>query len=411
MLNSVQPEAGTQHPLLRRNWSDTQVLPGQRPLAQLLHTRLYLNWLDAHVPLRPASGHFQGVSTFLFLSKPLQMCQHHQVYITMCMCVSIFTIILKELTTQFATPLDPSNDAKLDHSSGTRWPLCKQVCPLNGTVIYPKPGYQLLYTPMTGEMEMPWVIPLPYAFHSSISSNVDATHASTNHQMIWSTSYHHVIVLVHWSWPHSLFTVASIHRRQVLLKLHRHTRSLASKPLTCPSHLQLVRRAEPHLDLLHLGHMTLCHVSYAMSSSIIICVSLLPSSSHLHCHGICCSHTCICGLIICVSHINTINPPNFVTQLPKPNKDLSGPYQAPLWRGVSTTYEDWSPSCFQVSLNQGTRWCHDTDRWRGNCLPSSPSPLQKDPLTLSREASFHSFHSIQERNRSIKRREALGIRY
>jgi hypothetical protein len=52
---------------------------------------------------------------------PSQMCQHHQVYITMCMCVSIFTNIFpKDLATQLAMPLDPNNDAKLDHSSGTR---------------------------------------------------------------------------------------------------------------------------------------------------------------------------------------------------------------------------------------------------------------------------------------------------
>jgi hypothetical protein len=140
--------------------------------------------------------------------------------------------------------------------------------------------------------------------------------------MIWSTSYHHVTILVHRSWPHSLFTVASVHCRQVLLKLHRHTRSLTLKSPTCPSHLQPVHRAEPYLDLLHLNHMIPCHVSYAMSSSIIICVSLLPSLSHLHRHGICCSHTCICGLITCVSHINTISPPKVVTQLPKPNKNL-----------------------------------------------------------------------------------------
>ena len=42
-------------------------------------------------------------------------------------------------------PLDPSNDAKLDDSSGT----------LDSTTIYPKPGHQLLYTPMTSEMKYP----------------------------------------------------------------------------------------------------------------------------------------------------------------------------------------------------------------------------------------------------------------
>jgi hypothetical protein len=39
----------------------------------------------------------------------LQMCQHHQVYTTKCMCVSIFTIFFKELITQFTMPLDLSN--------------------------------------------------------------------------------------------------------------------------------------------------------------------------------------------------------------------------------------------------------------------------------------------------------------
>jgi hypothetical protein len=28
------------------------------------------------------------------------------------------------------------------------------IAPLDSTTIYPKPGHQLLYTPMTGEMEM-----------------------------------------------------------------------------------------------------------------------------------------------------------------------------------------------------------------------------------------------------------------
>jgi hypothetical protein len=44
--------------------------------------------------------------------------------------------------------------------------------------------------------------------------------------------------------------------------------SIAPKPPTCPSHLQPVRRAKSHLDLRHLSHMTPCHVSYAMSSSM-----------------------------------------------------------------------------------------------------------------------------------------------
>jgi hypothetical protein len=123
--------------------------------------------------------------------------------------------------------------------------------------------------------------------------------------MIWSTPYHHVTILVHRSWPHLLFTVASVHQRQVLLKLHRHMRSLASKPSTCPSQLQPVRRAKPHLDFLHLGHMTPYHVSYAISSFIITCASFLTSPSYFHLHDICCSHTCTCGLTTCVSSHKT----------------------------------------------------------------------------------------------------------
>ena len=140
--------------------------------------------------------------------------------------------------------------------------------------------------------------------------------------MIWSTSYHHVILLVHRSWLHLLVTVAFVHRRQVLLKLHRHV-VYRSKPPTCPSRLQPVHQAKSCLDLLHLNHMTQCHVSCAISSFIIICVCFATSPNHFHLHSICCSHTCTSGLLTCVSHINTISPPRVVTQLPKPHKDLS----------------------------------------------------------------------------------------
>ena len=98
--------------------------------------------------------------------------------------------------------------------------------------------------------------------------------------------------------------------------------SVPSHHSTCSSHLQLVHRAKSCLDLLHLDHMTQCHVSCAISS-IITCVSFATSLNHFHLHGICCSYICTCGLITCVSHINTISAPKVVTQLPKPIKDLS----------------------------------------------------------------------------------------
>ena len=86
-------------------------------------------------------------------------------------------------------------------------------------------------------------------------------------------------------------------------------RSIAPKPSTCRSRLQSVHQAKSCLDLFHLDHMTQCHVSCAISSFIIICVSFATSPNHFHLHGICCSHICTHGLITCVSHINTISPP------------------------------------------------------------------------------------------------------
>jgi hypothetical protein len=112
----------------------------------------------------------------------------------------------------------------------------------------------------------------------------------------------------------------------ISLALHRcFGPSTPSRHLTCPSHLQPVRPAKSCLDLLHLDHITQCHVSCAMSS-FITCVSFATSSSHLHRRGICCSDTCTYGLITCVSHINTISPLKVVTQLIKPNKDISISY-------------------------------------------------------------------------------------
>ena len=87
------------------------------------------------------------------------------------------------------------------------------------------------------------------------------------------------------------------------------TRSIAPEPPTCPSRLQPVHQAKSCLDFLHLDHMSQCHVSCAMSSFIITCVSYATSLSHFHLHGICYSHTCTCELITCVFHINTISPP------------------------------------------------------------------------------------------------------
>ena len=107
------------------------------------------------------------------------------------------------------------------------------------------------------------------SIHQLHPPSVDATNAPTPSWMIWSNTYHHMTSLVHRSWPCLLFTIVSVHRCQVLLKLHR----LAVprfKALTYPSPLQPVHQAKSCLDLLHFGHITSCHVSYAMSSLITL---------------------------------------------------------------------------------------------------------------------------------------------
>jgi len=122
---------------------------------------------------------------------------------------------------------------------------------------------------LIGEMKCPTNIPLPYAFHSN-SSIVDATHAPTNHQMKWSTSYHHVTVLVHRSWPHLLFTVAFVHRLQVLLKASLpHGPSLQSLQLALHA---CNRSIKPSLVLIFSTLVTwlnvMSHMQWAPSSHV-----------------------------------------------------------------------------------------------------------------------------------------------
>ena len=68
----------------------------------------------------------------------------------MYICVSIFTIIFKELATQLTTPLDSSDDAKLDTRVALDDRYANKFAPLDSTAIYPKQVDQFLYTPMTG---------------------------------------------------------------------------------------------------------------------------------------------------------------------------------------------------------------------------------------------------------------------
>src|SRR6185503_2894214 len=98
--------------------------------------------------------------------------------------------------------------------------------------------------------------------------------------------------LVHRSCPCSLFTVALVHRRQILPKLHRLAVS-RFKALRCPSPFQPVHQAKLCLDLLHFGPITPCHVSYAMSSSITLYEHSINLEPFLR-RRTRCSYECLC---------------------------------------------------------------------------------------------------------------------
>ena len=173
--------------------------------------------------------------------------------------------------------------------------------PLNSTTIYPKPGYQLLYTPMTGEMKCPR---LYLCLAHSIPSSMSMQHM---HQPI--TKWYDPLHIITWPYwfidlDHTCFSPLPSFISAKSCSSFTAKWSIAPKPPTCPSRLQPVHQAKSCLDLLHLSHMTPCHVSFAMSS-FITCVSLATYPSHFHFHGMCCSHKCSYGLITCVFHLNT----------------------------------------------------------------------------------------------------------
>jgi hypothetical protein len=177
-----------------------------------------------------------------------------------------------------------------------------KFAPLDSTTIYPKPSHKLLYTLMIDEMKCPTNIPLPCASIPSPPILMQHMHQPYHkwydplHMITW-TCWFIDLDLTCFSPLSSSIGVKSCSSFTA-------TRSIAPKPLTCPSRLQPIHQAKSCLDLLHLSHMTPCHVSYAISS-FITCVSLATNPSHLHRHGMSCSHKCTCGLITYVSHIET----------------------------------------------------------------------------------------------------------
>ena len=130
-----------------------------------------------------------------------------------------------------------------------------------------------------------------YLFHAhSIPSPPMSMQHMHQHdqQMMWSTSYHHVTLLVHRSWHHLLFTVAFVHRRQVLLKLHRHAVHHSKV-----SNLPFMLATDPSSQVLSW----FCPPYSHDSMSCLICNELLHHmcepcniSKPFHLHGIGYSH-------------------------------------------------------------------------------------------------------------------------
>ena len=122
--------------------------------------------------------------------------------------------------------------------------------PLDSTIIYPKPGHQLLYTPMTGEMKYPRLyLCLAYSIPSPLMS-MQHMH---QHDQQWYDPLH----IITWSyWFIDLdFTCFSPLLSSIGAKScasFTTTWSIAPKPPTCPSRLQPVHQAKSCLDLLHL---------------------------------------------------------------------------------------------------------------------------------------------------------------
>ena len=139
--------------------------------------------------------------------------------------------------------------------------------PLNSTVIYHKPGHKLLYTPMTGEMKCPRLyLCLAYSIPSP-SMLMQHMHQPYHK---WYDPLHII------TWPYWFIDLdltcfspfpSSIGAKSCSSFIT--TRSIVPKPPTCPPRLQPVHQAKSCLDLLHLSHMTQCHVSCVMSSFII----------------------------------------------------------------------------------------------------------------------------------------------
>jgi hypothetical protein len=140
--------------------------------------------------------------------------------------------------------------------------------------------------------------------------------------MICSTSCHHVIILVYRSWPHLLFTVDSVHRRQVHdlpFTLETGPSSQASSwssppwshdSMSCLIYNELLyhHMCEPCTKFKPSSpswHMSLAHM-YLWTNHL--CISHQTQLVHLGCHSITKTKQ---DLSYCPTHLNVLRP-NFL---------------------------------------------------------------------------------------------------
>jgi hypothetical protein len=139
-----------------------------------------------------------------------------------------------------------------------------KFAPLNSTAIYPKPDHVLLYTPMTDEMKCPRLYLCLAHFIPSPSMLMQHMHQPSPNDMIHFISSRDRIgslILTSLALHHCLSPSAPSLAQASLSHAVSHFKA-SDLPFT----LATVHQAKPHFDLRHLGHMTPCHVSYAMSS-------------------------------------------------------------------------------------------------------------------------------------------------
>ena len=157
----------------------------------------------------------------------------------MCKCVSIFTIISQRISHSTCRVTQSKRWCRV---RSLEWHLddryANKFTPLGSTAIYPKPGHQLLYTSMTGEMKCP-------RLYLCLAHYIQSPQMSMQHMHQHDQQWYDPLHIITWSyWFIDLdFTCFSPLPSSIGAKScssFTATWSIAPKPLTCPSRLQPV---------------------------------------------------------------------------------------------------------------------------------------------------------------------------